>query len=48
MIVSRAASVELPVGEVLVRATFTPIGRFAGGVELWYGDGPVGPSPPAS
>jgi len=37
-----SASVELPTGEVLVRATFTPSGRFTGAVELWYGDVPVG------
>ena len=36
------AEVELPAGEVLVRATFTPTGRFRGEVELWYGDVPVG------
>jgi arylsulfatase len=37
-----SASVEIPAGEVLVRATFTPTGRFQGDVELWYGDVPVG------
>ena len=37
-----SASVELPAGEVLVRATFTPTGRFRGDIELWYGDVPVG------
>lgn len=37
-----SASVELPEGEVLVRVTFTPTGRFQGDVELWYGDVPVG------
>ena len=37
-----SASVELPVGEVLARATFTPTGRFQGDVELWYADVPVG------
>ncbi len=37
-----SASVELPAGPVLVRATFTPTGRFQGDVELWYGDVPVG------
>ncbi|MBI1817398.1 MAG: arylsulfatase [Deltaproteobacteria bacterium] len=37
-----SASVELPVGDVLARATFTPTGRFAGDLELWYGDVPVG------
>jgi arylsulfatase len=36
------AEVELPVGEVLARMTFTPIGRASGQVELWYGDVPVG------
>ena len=33
-----SASVELPAGDVLVRATFKPSGRFAGDLELWYGD----------
>jgi arylsulfatase A-like enzyme len=37
-----SAEVELPPGEVLVRAVFTATGRFAGEVELWYGDVPVG------
>jgi arylsulfatase len=37
-----SASVELPAGEVLARATFTPSGPFAGDLELWYGDVPVG------
>jgi arylsulfatase len=37
-----SASVELPIGEVLVRATFTPTSRCAGDLELWYGDVPVG------
>jgi arylsulfatase len=37
-----SAEVEVPAGEVLVRATFTPTGRFQGDVELWYGDVPVG------
>jgi arylsulfatase A-like enzyme len=37
-----SASVMLPVGDVLVRATFTPTGRFQGTLELWYGDVPVG------
>jgi arylsulfatase len=37
-----AAEVELPAGEVLARATFTPTARFAGDLELWYGDVPVG------
>jgi hypothetical protein len=37
-----SAEVDLPAGEVLVRATFTPTGRFRGEVELWYGDVPVG------
>jgi arylsulfatase len=41
------AEVELPAGPVLVRMAFTPSGasgaaRFAGDVELWYGDVPVG------
>ncbi|MGH9084670.1 MAG: arylsulfatase [Acidimicrobiales bacterium] len=37
-----SAEVELPTGAVLVRATFTPTGRFEGDLELWYGDVPVG------
>ncbi len=37
-----SASVELPTDDVLVRATFTPSGRFQGELELWYGDVPVG------
>ena len=37
-----SASVELPADDVLVRATFTPSGRFNGDIELWYGDVPVG------
>ena len=37
-----SAGVQLPVGEVLVRATFTPTARFQGTLELWYGDVPVG------
>lgn len=37
-----SAGVQLPVGDVLVRATFTPTGRFQGTLELWYGDVPVG------
>ncbi len=37
-----SASVQLPVGDVLVRATFAPTGRFQGTLELWYGDVPVG------
>jgi arylsulfatase len=37
-----SAGEELPAGPVLVRATFTPTGRFAGDLELWYGDVPVG------
>jgi arylsulfatase len=37
-----SAGVELPTGDVLVRATFTPTGRFQGDLELWYGDVPVG------
>ena len=39
-----SASVELPVGDVDVRATFTATGRFKGDMELWYGDVPVGRS----
>ena len=30
-----SASVELPTGDVLARATFTPTGRFQGTLELW-------------
>jgi arylsulfatase len=37
-----SASVELPAGDVVVRATFTPTGRFQGDLELWYDDVPVG------
>jgi arylsulfatase A-like enzyme len=37
-----SASIELPPGPVLARATFTPTGRFQGDVDLWYGDVPVG------
>src|SRR6185503_8566623 len=37
-----SASVELPAGDVVVRATFTPTGRFQGDVELFYGAVPVG------
>jgi arylsulfatase A-like enzyme len=37
-----SASVELPAGPVLARATFTPTGRFQGDLELWYGDVAVG------
>ena len=37
-----SASVELPVGPVLARATFAPTGRFQGDLELWYGDVAVG------
>ncbi len=37
-----SATVQLPVGDVLARATFTPTGRFQGTLELWYGDVPVG------
>ncbi len=37
-----SASVELPAGDVLVRTTFTPTAAFAGDLELWYGDVPVG------
>jgi arylsulfatase len=36
------AEVELPVGDVVARATFTPSGRFRGDLQLWYGDVPVG------
>jgi arylsulfatase len=36
------AEVELPAGDVLARATFTPTGRFQGDIELWYDDLPVG------
>lgn len=36
------AEVELPAGPVLVRLRFTPTGRTAGTVELYYGDVPVG------
>jgi arylsulfatase A-like enzyme len=36
------AAEELPAGDVLVRATFTPTGRFRGDLELWYGDVPMG------
>ena len=37
-----SAAEELPAGEVLVRATFHPTGRFRGDLELWYGDVPMG------
>jgi len=37
-----SASVELPAGDVVARATFTPTGRFQGDIELWYDDVPVG------
>ncbi|MGD9753472.1 MAG: arylsulfatase [Acidimicrobiia bacterium] len=37
-----AAEVELPAGSVLARLTFTPTGRTAGDIELWYDDVPVG------
>jgi arylsulfatase len=37
-----SASEALPEGPVLVRATFTPTGRFQGDVELFYGDVPMG------
>jgi arylsulfatase len=37
-----SASVELPPGAIVVRATFTPTGRFQGDLELFYGDVPVG------
>jgi arylsulfatase len=36
------AEVELPAGPLLARLTFTPTGRNAGDVGLWYGDVPVG------
>ncbi len=36
------AEVELPAGPVLARLTFTPTGRNAGEVALFYGDVPVG------
>ncbi|MFM7411471.1 MAG: sulfatase/phosphatase domain-containing protein, partial [Actinomycetota bacterium] len=37
-----SASIELPPGEVLVRAVFTSTGRFKGTMQLFYGDVPVG------
>ena len=37
-----AADAELPDGEVVVRATFTPTGRFQGDLALWHGDEQVG------
>ena len=37
-----SAEVELPAGEVLVSAEFTPTGRFQGEIQLRYGDVPVG------
>ncbi len=37
-----AAEVDLPVGPVLARMTFTPAEGTAGDVALWYGDVPVG------
>ncbi|MFM8971055.1 MAG: arylsulfatase, partial [Actinomycetota bacterium] len=37
-----SAEVDLPPGEVVVRAEFTPTGRFRGDLALWYGDVPVG------
>ena len=37
-----SAEVELPAGDVAVRATSTPTGRFQGDLEFWYGDVPVG------
>ncbi len=37
-----SAEVELPAGPVLARLTFTPSGRNAGEIALWYGDVPVG------
>ena len=36
-----SAEVDLPPGDLLARATFTPTGRFQGDLELWYGDVPV-------
>jgi arylsulfatase len=43
-----SAEVELPDGDQVVTATFTPTGRFAGDVELRYGDVPVGGGPIAA
>ncbi|NBN89588.1 MAG: arylsulfatase [Actinobacteria bacterium] len=37
-----SASIELPPGDVLVRAVFTATGRFKGSMQLYYGDVPVG------
>jgi arylsulfatase len=37
-----SASIELPPGDVLVRAVFTSTGRFKGSMQLYYGDVPVG------
>jgi hypothetical protein len=37
-----SASVELPNGATSARVVFTPTGRFAGDVALYYGDVPVG------
>jgi arylsulfatase len=37
-----SASIELPPGDVLVRAVFTATGRFKGAMQLYYGDVPVG------
>ena len=37
-----SAEVDLPVGEVVVRAEFAPTGRFRGDLTLRYGDVPVG------
>ncbi len=42
LVTTVSASIELPPGEVLVRATFTATARFTGEMELWYGDVPVG------
>ena len=42
-----SAEVELPAGDQVVTATFAPTGRFAGDVELRYGDVPVGGGPVA-
>jgi hypothetical protein len=37
-----SAEVALPTGPVVTRIEFTPTGAFAGDVELFYGDVPVG------
>ena len=37
-----SAEVRLPAGPVVARIEFTPTGAFAGDVELYYGDVPVG------